>query len=135
MRKKQESGNKEKISICLPSEMLEVLDSYCEFYCMSRSSAIGYLLATSLSTESFKTKGFDFESPYVIEKMPNGEDYILKRSDVLTRETVGEGWIFSMVNKAKRFVVVSESDFSVTPDKPAKFDLPPRESDKDSGED
>ena len=118
---------REKVSISLPPEMLEVIDSYCEFHSMSRSSAIGYLLARSLCHESYTTEGFDFNSPYIVEQLEDGTEYVLRRADVKTRDPKSSGytgWVFSMMNKSKQVVIVHEEDFKVNPDKPAKYDLP-----------
>lgn len=115
---------REKVCISLPPEMLEVIDSYCEFHSMSRSSAIGYLLARSLCYESYTTEGFDFNSPYIVEQLEDGTEYMLRRADVKTRKPNSVGWVFSMMNKSKQVVVVSEDDFKVDPDKSAKYDLP-----------
>lgn len=110
---------KEKISICLPAEMLEVLDDYCQYHGFSRSGGIGYLLARALCEESVKTDGFDFNTPYAFIESKDGEEIVLTRADV-TLNTSTSGWSFSMIKSRrgrKDYVVVNDKEIDVDPDK------------------
>lgn len=100
---------KEKISISIPVEMLEVLENFSNFYGMSRSSAISFLLAQGLCFESSKTNGFDFESIVVSDVDRTGNRYTLKRKDV--DANIGH-WEYTIGrNNQGKFVIVSSEDF------------------------
>ena len=102
--------NYEKIAISMPAEMLEVIELYAEFEGLSRSSAIGFLLARGLALESARTNGFDFDSPIDVYSNDNGETVTIKRSNVKEHKTVE--WVMSCGrNKRREFVTVTDKDF------------------------
>ena len=103
------------LNVTIPAEMLEILDLYAEYEGLTRSGAVGYLLARGLSYESDRTNGFDFDSPFDVYTKENGETIVLKRSDLHEHKIVE--WIMSCGrNRRKETVMVSDKDFKeVTP--------------------
>lgn len=102
---------KEKISITMPVEMLEILNNYCEYHGMCRSSAIAFLLAQGLCSESIRTNGFDFDSVFSIEVGEDGKEYIIKRSQV-TNINENNYWVYSIgKNKQGKECIISSDDF------------------------
>lgn len=103
---------KEKLSITLPVQMIEVLDDFCKYHGMKRSSAIAFLLAQSLAVESAKTNGFDFESVYDVVEV-DGKEYVLKRKDVTFKDGHDIGrWIYALGrNNQGKVIAVSSDDF------------------------
>lgn len=103
--------NYSSLNISMPSEMLEVIDLFAEYEGLSRSGAIGYLLAQGLCMQSSRTNGFDFDSPFDISTNDNGETVVLKRSDM--KELKRVEWIMSCGrNRKKEEVIVSDEDFN-----------------------
>lgn len=99
-----------KTAISMPAEMLEVIDLYAEYEGLTRSGAIGFLLARGLCLESERTNGFDFDSPYDCYTNDNGETVVLKRSDLHDHKVVE--WIMSCGrNRRRETVIVSDKDF------------------------
>lgn len=99
-----------KLSITLPAEMVDILDLYCDYNSMKRSSAIAYFLASGLCYESAKTNGFDFDMPYVIERTEDGEDVCFKRSEIRQERTE---WCYSLgANRQGKIVSVTSKDIS-----------------------
>ena len=99
-----------KVNISLPTEMLEVLDLYAEYEGLTRSGAIGYLLACGLCQESLRTGGFDFDGEYDYEISEDGEKIVLKRSDIKNLKTV-EWYMCCGMNRRKEQVIVDFNDF------------------------
>lgn len=107
------SKYKDKVTITLPVQMIEVLDSYCKYHGMKRSSAIAFLLAQSLAVESVKTNGFDFDSIYDVVTAEDGKEYRLKRKDVQFKNGCDVGyWVYALgKNNQGEIVFVSSKDF------------------------
>lgn len=102
--------NHVKTAISMPAEMLEVIDLYAEYEGLTRSGAIGYLLARGLALESERTNGFDFDSPYDCYTNDNGDTVVLKRSDIKNKKVVE--WVMSCGrNRRRESVIVSDKDF------------------------
>lgn len=80
---------KKNFSICLPVELLEILDSYCALHGVSRSSGLSYLLARSLDGETDILRDTNYE--FIIT---NDDAYILKRARPENDFT--DAWVFSM---------------------------------------
>ena len=99
-----------KINISLPTEMLEVLDLYAEYEGLTRSGAIGFLLARGLFDASHRTHGFDFDSEYDYYITEEGEKIILKRSDLKNHRVV-EWHMACGMNRRKEMVAVNSDDF------------------------
>lgn len=98
------------LNVTIPAEMLEILDLYAEYEGLTRSGAVGYLLARGLSDESDRTNGFDFDSPFDVYTKEDGETVVLKRSDMTSYKCVE--WIMSCGrNRRRETVIVSDKDF------------------------
>lgn len=103
--------NYSKMCISLPDDMLEVIDLYAEYEGLTRSGAIGFLLAGGLALASARTNGFDFDSPVDVYTDDNGETVVLKRSDLINHKTVE--WVMSCGrNRRRELVTVSDKDFT-----------------------
>lgn len=99
-----------KLNISLPQEMLEIIDMFAEYEGLTRSGAIGYLLAQGLCMQSMRTNGFDFDNTFDVITLDNGETVTLKHSDVMNNRTVE--WVMSCGrNRRKEIVTVSDKDF------------------------
>ena len=99
-----------KLNISLPQEMLEIIDMYAEYEGLTRSGAIGYLLAQGLCMQSMRTNGFDFDNTYDVITLDNGETVTLKHSDAMNNRTVE--WVMSCGrNRRKELVTVTDKDF------------------------
>lgn len=109
-----------KLSITLPAEMVDILDLYCEYNSMKRSSAIAYFVASGLCYESSKTNGFDFDMPYVVERTEDGEDVCIKRSQIVQQNTE---WCYSLgANRQGKIVLVNSKEVSELNSEDAKKD-------------
>lgn len=103
--------NYSSLNISMPSEMLEIIDMYADYEGLTRSGAIGYLLAQGLCMQSARINGFDFDSPFDVYTDDNGETVVLKRSDIKNLKRVE--WIMSCGrNRKKEEVIVSDKDFN-----------------------
>ena len=105
-------SKKDKFSICLPKQLVNVLDDFCKYHGMKRSSAIAFLLAQSLAVESAKTNGFDFDSIYDVVTAEDGKEYRLKRKDVFFKNGSDVGyWVYSLgKNNQGEIIFVSSDD-------------------------
>lgn len=100
----------EKITISLPSDMLEILDTYAEYEGLTRSGSIAYLLARGLAEESTRSNGFDFISNFEICTKKDGEEIVMKRSDIQNLKVTE--WVFALGrNRRRESVIVSNKDF------------------------
>lgn len=99
-----------KINVTMPNEMLELLDMYAEYEGLTRSSALGFLLAKGILFESTRTNGFDFESPFDVFTKDNGESVTIKRSDIKNLSSVSWTMLIGR-NKRQEDVIVSNNDF------------------------
>lgn len=113
-----------KINVTIPNEMLEILDMYADYEGLTRSSALGFLLAKGLLFESSRTNGFDFESPFDVFTKDNGESVTIKRSDVQNLTSVSWTMLIGR-NKRKEEVIVSNDDFEQ--DNESSSDVPMKE--------
>lgn len=103
------SKSRQKISITIPNEELEILDAFCRYHFMCRSSAIAFLLAKGLFVESMETDGFSFDSPFCVQERYDGSSYVIKRKDV--KESNSE-WVFACgKNSQGKICTVSSEDF------------------------
>lgn len=104
------SKSRQKISITIPNEELEILDAFCRYHFMCRSSAISFLLARGLCSESMETDGFNFDSPFYVEKRDDGSSYVIKRKDV--KDSKVEWKFVCGKNSQGKICTVSSEDFS-----------------------
>ncbi len=102
--------NSVKLSITLPAEMVDILDMYCEYNSMKRSSAIAYFMASGLCYESEKTNGFDFEMPYCVGRTEDGKNVYLKYCEIRQEET---NWYYSLgSNRQGKIITVDSKEIS-----------------------
>ena len=102
--------NFSKVNISMPTELLECIEDYADFKMMSRSGAIGWLLACALAVESERTNGFDFDTPWSVEYGKDGREIIVKRSDIVNGSTV-EWFMSAGKNRRQETIVVNDKDF------------------------
>lgn len=101
--------NYKKLAISMPVDMLEILDMYAEYEGLTRSGAIAYLLAKGLAFESAHSNSFDFDTILDISLSEDGEEVVLRRSDL--QDTMVE-WTFGLgQNRRKEYIIVSSKDF------------------------
>lgn len=112
-----------KINVTMPNEMLELLDMYADYEGLSRSSALGFLLAKGLLFESSRTNGFDFDNPFEVYSNDDGASVILKRKEM---NNISVTWQMLIGrNKRKESIIVSNEDFEQDIESPS--DVPQKE--------
>ncbi len=102
--------NSVKLSITLPAEMVDILDLYCEYNSMKRSSAIAYFMASGLCYESEKTNGFDFEMPYCVGRTDDGKNVYVRHCEIRQEET---NWYYSLgYNRQGKTIIVDSKEIA-----------------------
>ena len=104
------SPYREKISITLTNEILEILEQFGNYHNMSRSACIGYLLSEGLLMEYRKTNGFDFNNEFAFYDEDDGNRVILKRSECNPNRNCE--WSFCIgTNKQGKPIISNIEDF------------------------